>query len=206
MSESAVTTDEPNRLLALSDGVFAIAITLLVLDISVRQGLDPAEFRHALRETVDSLLAYGLSFVVIAALWRDHRRIFGKVVRADEVLVRLTLLGLGLVALMPFPTTLLADYGSQPEAVAIYAGAVAVVDAVHLGLLLYVARRPQLLSSPLSAASVRLLSADLGATILVFVVSVPLAFASPAGAKWCWVVLIPIRVVLGRLRRRRRAA
>lgn len=206
MSDVSGTIDEPNRLLALADGVFAIAITLLVLDISVRQGLDPAAFRHALREAVDALLAYALSFVVIAALWRDHRRIFANVVRVDAVLVRLTLAGLGLVALMPFPTTLLADYGGQPEAVAIYAGAVVAVDAVHLAMLLYLARRPQLLSSPLSADGVQLLSADFGTTVLVFLVSVPLAFASPTGAKWFWLALVPVRVVLGRLRRRRHGA
>ncbi|MEU6537855.1 TMEM175 family protein [Streptomyces sp. NPDC047000] len=203
MSDFGATTDEPNRLLALADGIFAIAITLLVLDIGVRQGLDPSAFRQALRESVDSLLAYALSFVVISALWRDHRRIFGNVVAVDTVIIRLTLLGLGLVALMPFPTTLLADYGGQPQAVAIYAGAVAAVDAVHLSLLLYVARRPKLLRSTQSAPGVRLLAADFGTTILILLVSIPLAFVTPFGAKWCWLALVPVRLVLGRLRRRR---
>ncbi|WP_329459180.1 hypothetical protein [Streptomyces sp. NBC_01497] len=77
---------------------------------------------------------------------------------------------------------------------------------MHLFLLLYVARRPQLVSSPLSAPSVRLLATDFGTTALVFLASVPLAFVSPSGAKWCRLVLVPIRVVLGQLRRRRQEA
>lgn len=202
VARAAVEDRDPRRLLALADGVFAIAITLLVLGISVRQGLDPAEFRKALGDTVPELLAYGLSFAVIAALWRDHRRLFGKVVEVDEVLTRLALLGMGLVALLPFPTTLLAEYGGRPQSVAIYAVTVSVVDALHLAMLHYVAARPRLTSAPHLLADVRLLTVDLGATIVVFLASVPVAFASASAAKWCWVLLVPVKVGVGRLRGR----
>ncbi|MEE4540405.1 TMEM175 family protein [Streptomyces sp. V4-01] len=202
ISQTAAADGDPSRLLALADGVFAIAITLLVLNIGVRDGLDDAAFHQALRDAVPELLAYGLSFAVIAALWRDHRRLFGRVTEVDEPLTRLALLGMGLVALLPFPTTLLAEYGRRPQSVAIYAGAVALVDAVHLAMLRYVASRRRLVSTPLPAADVRLLTVDLGSTIVVFLASVPLAYASASAAKWCWLVLVPVKVGVGRLRAR----
>lgn len=197
---------DPGRLLALSDGVFAIAVTLLVLDVGVRDGLDPAGFRRALRQTVPELLAYALSFTVIAAMWRDHRRIFAGVRRVDEVVIRLTVVGLGLVALMPFPTTLLADYGGRPQAVLIYSGAVVAVDAVHLWLLRYLASRPGTLAAPRPKAETRLLTADLTSTIAVFVLSMGLAYVSPTAAKWCWLLLVAVRLGLRWARGGRSAA
>jgi uncharacterized membrane protein len=202
VNESADRTGDPGRLLTLSDGVFAIAITLLVLGISVRQGLDPAAYRKALHDAVPELLAYGLSFLVIAGLWRDHRQFFQYVGRIDEVLVRLTLVGLGLIALMPFPTTLLAEYGSRPQSVAIYSGAVVAVDGVQLAMLLYLLCRPALSHPAMPAGDARAQVIDLGATIAVFVVTIPIAFASPSAAKWFWLVLVPLKMWVARARRR----
>jgi uncharacterized membrane protein len=202
VNDSAGRTDDPGRLLTLSDGVFAIAATLLVLGISVRQGLDPAAYRKALHDAVPELLAYALSFLVISGLWRDHRQFFQYVSRVDESLVRLTLVGLGLIALMPFPTTLLAEYGSRPQSVAIYSGVVAAVDAVQLALLLYLRRHPALSSTPMPAADARAQLIDLSTTIAVFVITIPFAFASPSGAKWFWLVLVPFKMWISRARRR----
>ena len=77
------------RLNALSDGVFAIAMTLLVLDVSVPPGLSEERFHEQLRETAPNMAAYALSFLVLAQLWRDHRyvldrfhRVFGQGARS----------------------------------------------------------------------------------------------------------------------------
>lgn len=90
------------RLTALSDGVFAIAMTLLVLNISVPPDLGAAAFHEALREQLPNLGAYALSFVVIAQFWRDHRYVLDRVDASVDRGGHLTLLGLGLVALLPF--------------------------------------------------------------------------------------------------------
>jgi uncharacterized membrane protein len=191
------SVDAPTgRLLVLADGVFAIAITLLVLDISVRQNLPEAEFRRALSNAVPELLAYGLSFLVISAVWRDHRRLLRGLRHVDERLVQLVLLGLGLIALLPFPTSLLAEYGSRPESVVIYSATVAAINAVHLGVLLYLWRHPALVYTPVRPAVVRAFTMDFGTTIAVFLVTIPLAYASPTWAKVFWVVLIPARVAV----------
>lgn len=106
------------RFLALSDGVFAIAITLLALDISLPDGLGPAGFDRPLGEVMPKVWAYALSLLVIAAFWRGHYQIFQYVRDVDGTVIRLGLLSLGLIALMPFPTTLLAEYGDLPQSVA----------------------------------------------------------------------------------------
>jgi uncharacterized membrane protein len=201
---SAVNTSSPDRLITLSDGVFAIAMTLLVLGIGVRSGLDPKAFHAALHDAIPQLLAYALSFVVLAAFWIDHHKIYDPVRRTDRVLTRLTLVSLGLVALLPFPTALIAEYGSQAESVAIYSVAVAAIDAVHLGVTAYLWRHPALVSSPLSRHDVRRTTLGQGATIGVLLLAVPIAFASPGAGKWTWLALVPIKMVSGQSDRRRR--
>ena len=107
------------RLEALSDGVFAIAITLLVLDIAVpaHAGKD---LLGAVTHQWPAYLAYAVSFSTIGALWLGHNVITEYLDRADAAFVRLNLLLLFLVALLPFPTRLFADYlgENQPERVA----------------------------------------------------------------------------------------
>jgi uncharacterized membrane protein len=194
------------RLLALSDGVFAIAMTLLALDIRLPVGLDPDGFEEALADVMPSVWAYVLSFVVIAAFWRGHHQLFRYVEKVDGTVVKLGLLGLGLIALMPFPTTLLAEYGDLSSSVAVYSGAVAVMGVSQLALAIALWKRPWLAGAVQPERVVRNDMADLAATALVFAVAVPLAFVSPTGAKLWWAVLIPVKWVLGVRGNRLRAA
>ncbi|MFF3325970.1 TMEM175 family protein [Streptomyces sp. NPDC002889] len=194
------------RLLALSDGVFAIAMTLLALDITLPGGLDPAGFEEALGDVAPNLWAYGLSFLVIAAFWRGHHQIFRYTREVDGTVIRLGLLSLGVIALMPFPTTLLAEYGNLPQSVAIYSGAVAAMGATQLGLAVALWKRPWLGSAPTPDPVARNDVVDLASTVLVFAVAVPLAFVSPMAAKLWWAVLIPIKSVTGKRGKRLREA
>ncbi len=86
------TEGGPERLVALSDGVFAIAVTLLVLDIDVPPGLNDAGFHEALGDVLSNLGAYALSFAVLAGFWRDHRAIFHRVRLVDADVIWLTVL------------------------------------------------------------------------------------------------------------------
>jgi uncharacterized membrane protein len=111
---------QTGRLEAFSDGVFAIAITLLVLDIVLPAGAG----RHLLRSVADlwpSYLAYVASFSTIGALWLGHNAITEYLDRVDTVFVRLNLLFLLFVAFLPFPTRLFAEYigRNSPERVAV---------------------------------------------------------------------------------------
>ncbi|MDQ2839128.1 MAG: TMEM175 family protein [Actinomycetota bacterium] len=111
------------RLLALSDGIFAIAMTLLTLSLAVPDvGTHPsdASLRHALAANSDSYLSFLLTFSVIAGYWNHHRRLMRSVVRVHPVLVRDTLFLLVLISAMPFPASLLGRYGGLPISLALY--------------------------------------------------------------------------------------
>ncbi|MFJ9057838.1 TMEM175 family protein [Streptomyces sp. NBC_00111] len=201
MDESRAGTGEAKiteRLTALSDGIFAIAMTLLVLDVRVPPGLTAEGFQDAVVDVLPDLGAYALSFMILAAFWRDHRRIMELVPRFDAPPLRFALIWLGAIALIPFPTSLLSEYASQPLAVAVYAGAVSITNLLELAVLRTGLRR----SWPKDHAAertARSIAADLGGTALVFGATVPLAYAvSPAAAMWSWLALVPVKAVLGR--------
>ncbi|WP_081238715.1 TMEM175 family protein [Streptomyces viridosporus] len=184
--------------MTLADGVFAIAITLLVLDISVPQGLNSEEFHQALGDTLPNLGAYGISLAVLAGFWRDHRAIFRPVQQVDGNVIGLTVLGLGLAALLPFPTALVSEYGDEPASVVIYSVAVASLGAVHLALAVLIARRPWLRGGAAPVRDEVLYAVDLGVTVVVFLVTIPLALLVGSAAMWWWLVLVPLKVWLGR--------
>jgi uncharacterized membrane protein len=109
----------PGRLEAFSDGVFAIAITLLVLEISVPEDAGD-DLLHAFLAQWPSYLAYVVSFATIGATWLSHSAITEYLDEVDAVFVRLNLLLLLVVSFLPFPTKLLATYIGEtgPERVA----------------------------------------------------------------------------------------
>jgi len=95
---------DTNRLEAFSDGVFAIAITLLVLEIKVPTG---EALALGLLHLWPSYLAYAISFIVIGAIWINHHAMFDWIVRADQKLLLLNTLHLMFIAFLPFPTAVL---------------------------------------------------------------------------------------------------
>ncbi|MEG3631180.1 TMEM175 family protein [Streptomyces poriticola] len=194
----------PERLVALADGVFAIAITLLVLDFSVPRDLDSAQYHDELRELLPNLGAYALSVLVLGVFWREHRRIFGFVRQVDGQVITLSILGLGCAALVPFPTKLISEYGGEPASVAIYAGSVAALGAAHLALLLLLARRPWLRGETEPPEGFGFFALDLAVTVTVFLLSIPLALAAGSAAMWLWLAMAPVKAALG-LRARRAA-
>ncbi len=120
MANAEAAADRPSgigtgRLEAFSDGVFAIAITLLVLEITVPTGSED-DLWGAITDQWRSYLAYAVSFATIGALWLAHSVITEYLGRANALLVRLNLLLLMVVAFIPFPTRLLAEYGGDDDA------------------------------------------------------------------------------------------
>ena len=123
---------DKGRVEIFSDGVFAIAITLLVLDISV----EPADFdnlRHALVNEWPAYLAYVTSFLTVGSVWIAHNGLFSRLRFIDPVLLRLNLLLLMAAAFLPFPTSVLAQalhHGGTAErtAVVFYGAAALVIE------------------------------------------------------------------------------
>jgi uncharacterized membrane protein len=119
---------ELDRIVFFSDAVFAIAITILVLDIRVPDGLSPAELPAEVLGLWPKYLSYVVSFLVLAIYWQAHHRVFRPIRGYDGTLVWLNFLFLMAVAFLPFPTSLLGEYGRQQVSVVIYAANAAVAS------------------------------------------------------------------------------
>ena len=148
---------DTNRLEAFSDGVIAIAITLLVLEIRVPEAHGAAELWRALRELWPAYLGYVISFLIIGIMWANHHTIFRYISRTDHYLVVINLLLLLCIAFIPFPTALLAEYLGHPEEQVggiVYSGAFFVTALVYNLLWLY-PRRAGLLDPNADPRAVR---------------------------------------------------
>jgi uncharacterized membrane protein len=119
-----------DRLLFFSDGVFAIAITLLSIELHAPHGWD-GTFGHLVRDGGPMLASFALSFAVIGVLWNAHRRAFLRMTRFTAGVFGLNLVLLAGVALMPFATQLLYSDGPAGEAFAIYLTLVSVIGLVQ---------------------------------------------------------------------------
>jgi uncharacterized membrane protein len=148
------------RLEAFSDGVFAIAITLLILDIGV-SGTAGHDLRAAIRGLWPSYLAYVASFSTIGAAWLGHNAITEYLERADAAFVRLNLLLLLIVSFLPFPTRLVAEYihtdNAERVAVTFY-GIVLVLATTMLLVLWRYAVRADLVRPDLADEEIELLT------------------------------------------------
>jgi uncharacterized membrane protein len=108
------------RTIAFSDAVFAIAMTILVLELHVPE-VEPVDLPAALLQLLPSYLTFALSFLVVGMIWLSHHRKFSVIVRYTQPLLRLNLLMLLLVASLALPTAVLGRYGDQIVAVVLYA-------------------------------------------------------------------------------------
>jgi len=117
-SEDAIAEKETGRVEAFSDGVFAIAITLLVLDLKVPRLHDQPEgsLLHALAIQWPTYLAFVTSFLTILVMWINHHRLFGQIKKSDHLFLILNGLLLMGITVVPFPTSLLAEYIESDEA------------------------------------------------------------------------------------------
>jgi uncharacterized membrane protein len=171
-----------NRLEAFSDGVFAIAITLLVLEIHVPEA-GAGGLWHALTEEWTSFAAFAVSFLVIGIVWINHHGVIDHLQRTNRTVLYLNLLLLFSVAFLPFPTGLLAEHldaGIDEEvAAAVYMGAMSLLAVSFSMLWTYITRRRQELGVDLTASEIRRRTRLFTAGTPVYLASIGIAFVSP---------------------------
>jgi uncharacterized membrane protein len=192
---------ELERLLLFSDAVFAIAITLLVLELKVpdRESIRAAGgLAAALGAEIPKFAAFFISFAVIGFYWIAHHRIFRHIRRCNGTLLALNLLLLLFVAFLPFPVALFGSFRREPTAIAFYAVSMA-LTGLSLNLLWWYATRKRRLVAPdLDRAVVRHVQFRAAAPALMFVISLPFAFTQPSWTMFSWVLAIVFIRIVGR--------
>jgi uncharacterized membrane protein len=185
-----------------SDAVFAIAATLLVVNLRVPPVTGPyggAAVARALRQEIPRIATWVLSFYVIGTYWLGHHGMFRWIGALDRRMIRLNLLFLAVIAFLPFPTEVLSIYGDTVPALVLYAASMGLIGAVQVGMWFYaVARRLAVpgVGRPLALAY----GASIARAPVLFVASIPLALvAGPSVAERSWALVI----VTGPLLRRR---
>ncbi len=165
------------RIEAFSDGVFAIAITLLVLDVHVPSGLAAQAVGAALNSLWPRVLAYALSFVIVGVYWVAHHIMLHSVRRTDRSLLWLNNLVLLFVAFVPASASFLGSYPAERRVVVWYGINLVLVSGSLLGLWLYVVRA-RLLSPSVNIALVRLGFTRTASSMLIYAAAVALAFVN----------------------------
>jgi uncharacterized membrane protein len=108
--------EETSRIEAFSDGVFAIAMTLLILEIRVPEHAPVGRLVGEILERWPSYLAFVASFFTIGVMWMNHHRLFNLIGKTDQALLAANLLLLAVVTFIPFPTALIARNLNSPDA------------------------------------------------------------------------------------------
>ncbi len=198
-SRSAPQEDETGleRLVFFSDAVFAIAITLLVLNIQLPgniAGLNDQELLASLLAIGPRYFAYIISFLVIGVFWMGHHRRFGLIRRYNRRLIFLNLFLLMVIAFIPFPTGVVAENGSRTGTI-FYALTIALAGLLTAAGWEYASRArlvdPRVTARERNSETLRILIIP-----GVFLVSIGLAFIDPELAKYAWLLTVPLGLLI----------
>jgi uncharacterized membrane protein len=183
------------RLISFSDGVFAIAVTLLVFNLKVPQ-IPPAGVHQLMPGLVKAMrphfTIYVLSFLVIAVYWTFHHRMLNLVVRMDTPFLWINIFYLLVVAFIPFPTALFGAYPGETFSFIFYIGSMVLVGVLSMLMLGYASYKYRLINNELPIAIVKYLFFRQFTTILVFFLSIPLALFELRWALYSLFLLFPI--------------
>lgn len=200
--------DEPEfgRILFFSDAVYAIALTLLALDLRVTSlagdPSSPSSMLAALDDLLPQLVAFGVGFALLAGYWLAHHDFMSRIAAADSRLITTNLVYLAFVALLPFPTSMIGEYESNPVSGVVFAANLAIISLLETVMLTH-AQRAGLLRHP---ASERRYRAERLASLqpaVMFVATIPLAFISTTLMLLSWLLVGPVagRLIGRRIRR-----
>jgi uncharacterized membrane protein len=184
-----------SRLESFSDGVFAVAITLLALDLAVK-GDGHGTLAHQLQGLWPAVVAYLISFFTIGIIWVNHHRVLNDVQVVNRSLLFINLILLAVTVAIPFATSTLADYLTDPGpnghvAAALYAGVFELMSLSFVPLYEWVLRHDDCVRDPLPAAAKNPARLRFYAGQIPYLVAVAVAFVSaPASVVICALVAV----------------
>ena len=185
---------ELDRIIFFSDAVFAIAITLLALNIKPpdESASVQTSMIYLLSIVLPKCQSYVISFLVIALYWIGHHRYFRLIKRYDYTLVWLNIIFLMCIVFLPFSTSLLDDYGGHRLAVILYAASMTITGLMKVLIWWYASFRHRLISQSLSEKIVRSLTYRALIPPVMFLCSIPLASFNPKIAEISWLSILMI--------------
>jgi uncharacterized membrane protein len=195
---------ETNRIEALADGVFAIAMTLLVLEIHVPRLPPPvagAALARALLALAPNVAGYAVSFIILGTLWIGHHNHFHFIRRADRTLLWINVFYLACIAFLPFATALLASYRDQPLAFAVYGGTLLLAGAFLYAHWAYATTGRRLVDPDLSDAAIAAAKRRIASGFAVYVTATLLSLLSTAAALGLFAVMPLVYMLPGRVDR-----
>lgn len=188
------------RIVFFSDAVFAIAVTLLALEIRLPESetlLEDSQLLSQLGGIWHLYLGYFISFIVIGIFWMAHHRKFRLIKRYDTRLMLLNLLLLMVIAFIPFPTSLISKYPGQTST--IFYALTMILGELLLGVIWWYASANNRLTSPsLDAKLRRKQFINPVAATLVFLASIGVALIDPDLAKLAWFLILPVTLYANR--------
>jgi uncharacterized membrane protein len=199
------------RLLTLSDGVVAISLTLLVLQLKVpdtAQVANPvsaSDLATQLGKEANQYVSYLVAFYVVAQFWLAHHRVFRQIAGHQEGLAWWNFAFLFTISVMPFTSNLLGEYGSNPLAVDIFAVNLLLASLATQATLLF-GRQKGLLNAQATNEAIFYARARATALSIVIFVSIGLAWLSTSAAKYSWILMAAVPWAVTRWSARRGTA
>jgi uncharacterized membrane protein len=184
-------TFKAERMIIFSDAVMAVAITLLVLDLKLPEGVTDAQLPSVLQGSLHALGVYALSFIVIGLLWMGHHEQFSYIRRVDGAMLWLNLFFLMTIGLIPFVTSLLSDHGTA-LATSLYAGTLVATSLLSALMWWYAGRDPELMPEdvPETIRWEGLLTPLLIGAVFALSIAIALLWSATV-AQLSWLLLIP---------------
>ena len=191
---------EFDRLANFNDAIYAISLTLQVVGLEapkIAHASDTGELWRALGDEQSQIFMFFVSFAVIGSFWLAHHRFYRKLGAIDQALLATSLVYLAFISFLPFPSSLLGDEAQNSVAVALYALCIAMVAGLEV-VMQWIARNHDLLRDPPSPSVFRWGLIGSLTPVVIFVVSVPIAFVSPTLAIVCWLLNFPVGALVSR--------
>lgn len=202
---------DAQRTAAFSDGVIAIAMTLLAIELPLPHGETPARVWASFAQNFgDEYLAFLISFAVIAMFWFQHHRLFARIERISPELTLWNLLGLLAIVLIPFATRMLsADAVELPPGEQdryslgpVFYATIMLLWGAAFVLMVGAASRGRLWRAETPPSAPRNIVYGTCAALAMFAVSIPIAFVNPSLAQLSWLLIPVVSIAEGRVHRK----
>jgi uncharacterized membrane protein len=184
------------RVLNFNDGLYAIAMTLLIVSIAVPTISDThsvGDLAEALDDLTGNFVSFFISFAVIGRYWIAHHQAISLLEAMDQAFIGLNLIYLAFIAFLPFPTALLGEYFENPLSIVIYAVNVGIVSGMEVVLFRHAYRARLLRRQPTPEVYRYGVVASLS-PVGFFLISIPFAFISTSLAVAIWFLVIPFGI------------